>query len=1027
MMKHQFWRKAAAMLPTLLLSFCTMAQSHSVSGTITDEEQLPIPGANVVIKGTTVGTITGNDGKFTMQASDGDVLQISYIGYTTEEVAVNGSGPYNVSLVPDMVGLSEVVVVGYGTQRKEAVTGSVASMKGDVVREMPAANISQSLQGRVAGVEMQQTSSKPGATMQIRIRGTRSLNASNDPLVVLDGIPFAGSLSDINPNSIKSIDILKDASATAIYGSRGANGVILVTSTKGNLNQEATATYSGYVGLKTVFSKYPMMDGEKFKQMRQDADYTNKDGSLMEQEDDANTDWQDEMYANGLVTNHDLSIVGGTKSASYSFGGGYYKEESVLPGQNYSRLSARAAIDQKVGKYLRFGFTSSNNYSISNYSSLGIYSVLSASPLVSPTDKDGNLRRTIDMPEDQNSWLYTREAIENLIDDEKWVNKNKDYGTYNSFYGEISIPRIEGLKYRVNVGLNFKYSESGNFQAQGVFSGNTDSPSSASQSKSTTTNWAVENLLTYDKTFGKHTVNAVALYSAEKSEYYGSNISAKNLPSDYMLYYNIAQAPVEDLNFNPSYQGYSDSGLRSMMGRVMYSFDDRYMLTVAVRKDESSRLAKDNNAHTYPAISAGWNVAKEGFMNSFDYLSTLKLRVGYGETSNQSVDPYKTLGLLSTRATNLGDAQVYAYYVSELPNPELGWEYSKTMNYGVDFGFFDGRLTGSFEYYVQKTHDVLLRVNLPATTGVSSIMSNIGKTENKGFELNLNGTILDDFNGLTWEAGFNMYGNKNKLVALASGVKEDKGNWWFVGHPIDVIYDYEKVGLLQEEDADVMAIEEPSAEPGDIRVKYTGEFDENGLPVRQINEDDRQSMDMNPKVQGGFNTRLSWKGFDLNVIGAYKVGGKLICSLYAANGYLNMLTGRRNNVDVDYWTPENTGAKYPKPGGLRSGDNPKYGNSLGYFSASYCKIRTITHGYNLEKNNWGWMEDAGIQRIRIYGTIQNPFVIASKFHKETGLDPETNSYGNENMASGAYQRRLLTIGTNTPQTRSFLVGLNVTF
>lgn len=1027
MMKHQLWKRVATALPALLFSFCTMAQTHSVSGTITDEGQLPIPGASIVIKGTTTGTITASDGSFKMQAADGDVLEISYIGYTSEEVTVNGNTPINISLAPDMVGLSEVVVVGYGTQRKEAVTGSVATMKGDVVREMPAANISQSLQGRVAGVEMQQTSSKPGAEMQIRIRGTRSLNASNDPLVVLDGIPFAGSLGDINPNSIKSIDILKDASATAIYGSRGANGVILVTSNKGNLNQDATVTYSGYVGTKTVFSKYPMMNAEQFKKMREVADYTQKEGSLMEQTDNADTDWQDEFYDNGFVTNHDLSIVGGTKSAAYSFGGAYYKEESVLPGQDYSRLSARASIDQKIGNYLRFGFTSSNNYTISNGSGLGLYSVLTASPLISPKDENGELRRTFDMPEDPNQWMYTRETIENIVDNELWVNKSTNYGTYNSFYGEIAAPFVEGLKYRVNVGLNFKYSESGNFQAQGIFSGNADSPSTASQSKGTTYNWAVENLLTYDKTFGKHTINAVGLFSAEKSVNYSSYISAKNIPSDYMLYFNIAQAPAEDLNFNPSSQGYSDSGLRSLMGRVMYSYDDRYMLSVAVRKDESSRLAKDNNAHTYPAVSVGWNIAKEGFMNNFSWLNNMKLRVGYGETSNQSVNPYKTLGLLSQRATNLGDAQVYAYYVSELPNPELGWEYSKTMNYGVDFGFLDNRISGSFEYYVQNTHDVLLAVSLPATTGVSSIMNNIGKTQNKGFEFNLNGVILDNWNDLTWEAGFNMYSNKNELTALATGTKEDKANWWFVGHPINVIYDYEKVGIWQAEDADIMAIEEPQAEAGDIRVKYTGEFDANGLPVRQINEDDRQIMEVDPKLQGGFNTRLSWKGFDLNIIGAYKVGGKLICSLYAANGYLNMLTGRRNNVDVDYWTPENTDAKYPRPGGLRSGDNPKYGNSLGYFDASYCKIRTITLGYTFKKDSWDWMNTVGVQNIRLYGTIQNPFVIASKFHKETGLDPETNSYGNENMASGSYQRRLLTIGTSTPQTRSFLVGLNITF
>ncbi|MBR3567996.1 MAG: TonB-dependent receptor [Salinivirgaceae bacterium] len=995
-----------------------MAQTHVVSGTITDEEQLPIPGANVVIKGTTTGTITAGDGKFTMQASDGDVLQVSYIGYTTEEITVNGSGPYTVSLVPDMVGLSEVVVVGYGTQRKEAVTGSVASMKGDIVREMPAANITQSLQGRVAGVEMQQTSSKPGAEMQIRVRGTRSLNASNDPLVVLDGIPFAGSLSDINPNSIKSIDILKDASATAIYGSRGANGVIIVTSTKGNLNQDATATYSGYVGAKTVFSKYRMMNAEQLNKLREVYGYQ-YDNTVMES-GGADTDWQDELYETGIVTNHDLGIVGGTKTSAYSFGAGYYKEESVLPGQDFTRISARASIDQNVGKYLRFGFTSSNNYSIThgdNYR--GLYEVLTASPMVSTTDENGNSRRVIEMPEDK-VWMYTRKTIQNAIESEDWVNKNTNFGTYNNFYGEFISP-IEGLKYRINVGLSFKYSDAGTFVGKGVFSQNPESVNSASQSKSTTTNWAVEHLLTYDKTFGNHTVNAVALFSAEKQEYYRSNINATNLPNPYALYFDMAQAESSNKSIGQSYQDY---GLRSMMARVMYSYADRYMLSVALRSDESSRLAKGNNKHTYPAISVGWNIAKENFMSNVDYINTLKLRVGYGVTSNESVPPYETLGLVTTQPAQMGTKEVAAYKLSKLKNPELGWEYSETMNYGIDFGLFDSRLTGSFEYYVQKTKDVLLDVDLPSTAGVDRIMKNIGETENKGFEFNLNGIILDDFNGLTWEAGFNMYANKNKLIALSTGVTENKANWWFVGHPINVIYDYEMIGLWQEEDDELRAIQQPSSKIGDIRVK--GGYNEDGTP-RKIDEQDKQIIEVDPKFQGGFNTRLSYKGFDLNIIGAYRVGGKLICTLYNNNGYMNLLTGRRNNVDVDYWTPENTSAKYPNPAGAKDQQQPLYGSTLGYFDASYCKIRTITLGYDFNTEEQNWADNIGIKKIRVYGTVQNPFVIASKFHKETGLDPETNSRGNENQASGAYQSRLLTIGTNTPQTRSFIIGLNVTF
>ncbi len=1040
-MKHQLWRKAAAMLPTLLLSFCTMAQTHSVSGTITDEEQLPIPGANVVIKGTTTGTITAGDGKFTMEAKDGDVLQISYIGYTTEEVIVNGNGPYNLSLVPDMVGLSEVVVVGYGTQRKEAVTGSVASMKGDVIRELPGSNITQSLQGRIAGVDMQQTSTKPGATMQIRIRGTRSLNASNDPLVVLDGIPFAGSLSDIDPASIKSIDILKDASATAIYGSRGANGVILVTSTKGSIEQDATIVYSGYYGIKDVFAKYPMMNAKQFAEMRAFADrYTNSDLEQEGEDKGVDTDWQDLMYDKGMVTSHDLSVTGGTKSAAYSFGFGYYREEAVLPLQNFSRLSFRSAVDQKVGKYIKVGFTSSNNYSINNGNSIGIYGVLSASPLIDPYDENGNLRRTFKMNTTDESWTYVRESLEKADADGDFEDKNLAYGTYNSFYTEFSVPRITGLKYRMNAGLNLKYTQNGQYRGVGFNAINETTASSASLSKSLNLNWAVENLITYDRTIDKHTINAVGLLSFERSQNQSSSASASGIASKKFLYYNLGRLNDEgSVSVSPNGQSYSEYGLKSAMARLMYSYDDRYMLTVAVRNDKSSRLAPSKNSHTYPAVSVGWNVGREAFMDSFDWMNSLKLRVGYGQTSNQAVAPFKTLGALGSRPYNFGnDTYSTGYYVSELANPELGWEYSETMNYGIDFGFFN-RISGSFEYYVQNTNDVLLSVNLPSTSGVSRYMANIGKTQNKGWEFNVNATILDNYNGLTWEAGVNMYHNRNELVELASGAERDEGNFWFVGHPINSIFDYEYEGIWQEDDYNYKPdgaeksygeILEPTCEPGDIRVKYTGEFDENGMPTRKIDASDRTIQEMDPKLQGGFNTRLEYKGFDLTVIGAFQAGGKLISTLHASYGYLNMLSGRRNNVDVDYWTPENTGAKYPKPGGALQGDNPKYGSTLGYFNASYCKLRTITLGYNFKNNGISVLDEIGIKKIRVYATIQNPWVIASKFHKETGLDPETNSFGNENVAvtPGTYKANtVLTVGTNTPATRTYLVGLNITF
>ena len=415
-------------------------------------------------------------------------------------------------------------------------------------------------------------------------------------------------------------------------------------------------------------------------------------------------------------------------------------------------------------------------------------------------------------------------------------------------------------------------------------------------------------------------------------------------------------------------------------------------------------------------------------MKNIELIDLLKLRIGYGQTSNQAVEPYATLGTLETRPYNFGDAFATGYFVNGLPNDELGWEYSETFNYGLDFSILNTRLSGTVEYYITNTKDILLSVSLPTTSGSDNIVQNIGETQNKGVEINLNGTILDNFKGWTWDLGFNLYSNKNTLVALASGVEEDVSNWWFVGYPINVIYDYEYDGLWQEDEADIIDLYESGGQVGMIKVKYTGEYNDDGTPARRIGPDDRVPISIDPKFQGGFNTHVSYKGFDLSVVGAFKYGGVLLSTLHSASGYLDMLTGRRNNVDVDYWTPDNTGARYPSPYNMViSSDNPKYGSTLGYFDATYLKIRTITLGYNFDRIGWV-KNNAQISKLRIYFTAQNPFVLFSPFHSECGLDPESNSYADENAAvTTIYQDRLLTIGTNTPASRNYLIGINVTF
>lgn len=990
-------------------------QDINVTGTVTSSEDgAGVVGVTVLIKGTSTAAVTDIDGSYSITAPENSVLEFSSMGFATQEITVTSS-VIDVSLQPSEETLEQVVVIGYGTQRKEAVTGSVASIKGDAVRDVPSPNITQALQGRLAGVEINQTDSRPGAAMQIRIRGVRSLTGSNNPLIVLDGIPFSGSISDINSDDIKSVDVLKDASATAVYGSRGANGVILITTKKGATGQEAKFSYNTFFGVRNAM-EYPMMNGTELAALRDAAGIYPNDGP--DESRDVNTNWQDLYYKTGITQNHHLNVTGGTQKGNYSFSTTYYKDEGVVPLQDYERISLFGSLDQQIGNYVRIGFTTNSNYSVTN-NGTGLYGVLSQSPLASPYNEDGTYRRVIETTADQ-SWVNTRHSLESLGD--MYVNQTRAYATYNSAYGEVSIPWVEGLKYRLNLGGTLRASFYGYYEGAGVFDFNEATVSNANINQSLTTSWTAENILSYDRTFGKHNVSALALYSAQEDKYNSSAFSTTQIAADAFQFYNLGRTD-QPVVADPNNQGYSVTALTSYMGRVMYGYDNRYMFNASYRTDGSSRLAPGNKYHSYSAVSAGWNLANESFMEGVKGVSQLKLRVGYGQNANQAINPYKTLGALASRPYNFADVFTTGYYVSEAPSPDLGWEYTKGWNYAVDYGFFDNRLTGSIEYYNNKTSDVLVSVGLPGSSGLGSYTANAANTQNKGFEFTANGIIIDNPNGFNLQAGFNIYANQNEITSLSDGTDRNEGNAWFVGKPINVIYDYNRLGLWQEGDP-YLDILEPGGNVGMIKVEYTGEYNADGTPVRAIGAADRKVIDVNPDFQGGFNTSMSYKGFDLGIVGAFQSGGVLVSTLYGGGGYLNLLNGRRGNVDVDYWTPENTDARYPNPAGVRSGDNLKYASTLGYFDASYVKIRTLTLGYNFTQD---FIKKAGFERVRLYATLQNALILYSPFHKETGSDPEPNSYGDQNQAVSGYQSRILVVGTNAPNTRNFVFGLNVTF
>ena len=1027
------WSRTFLLL-SVLCFFAVLAQAQTVKGVVKDQNGDAVIGATVKVLGSRGGTVTDSKGQYSIEAPSGSILSVSYIGYLTKQIRLRGENTVDIVLMEDNTTLKDIVVIGYGTQRKESVTGSVANVSAEKLMENPSSNITQALQNRIAGVDMQQTNSQPGAEMRIRIRGQRSLTASNDPLIVLDGIPFLGQLSDINPSDIKSLDILKDASATAIYGSRGANGVIMVTTNKGSLDTPAKVTYNGYVNFKTLFNKFPMMEGEKYVQMRKLAGkYTNG----LDERDDVNTDWQDLFFENGVSHSHDITVSGGTQSGTYSFGGSYNHDEGVIPTQMFDRFTLRANIEQKIGNFVRVGLSSTNTYNTKEGTQLGVYNALNMSPITDPYNADGSLKRVVHLGSDD-IFVLTKDVIK--ANEEQWRQDTNTLATYNSLFGEIECPWLQGLKYRVNLGLNYRGTQIGGFTGKGFNSVNEKELSSASMQNQTYKNYAVENVLSFDRTFNdKHQLNLVGMFSAEQTRYTQTHMSGRNVP-DYFQYYNIGAA-TQDVTVNPDWNKYWQAGLLSWMGRVMYSYDNRYMISAAVRADASSRLASGHQWHTYPALSLGWNIAREKFMENLNWIDNLKIRVGYGQTANQAIDAYTTLGSLGTTKYNFGPTgYATGYYPNALANKELGWEYSETYNYVLDFSFFNGRLSGTLEYYTMQTKDVLNKVNLPSTGGVSSYTANIGKTENKGFEASLNGIILDKKNGWTWEAGVNISLNRNKLVKLASGEGgRDEGNGWFEGYPIDVLYDYEKVGLWNTDDPDWQYFEimEPGGNEGMIKVnggRYTqAELEAGTIPEgknvgdpRAVGPQDRQIISLEPDFVGGFNTRIAYKNIDLNIIGAFQCGGKLISTLYGGSGYLNLLTGRRGNVDVDYWTPENKGAEFPRPGGIQSGDNQKYASTLGLFDGGYLKIRNITLGYNFSGE---WMKKVGISTLRLYAAVQNPFIISSSYYSMSGLDPEPNSLSNQGQfhATQIGGHALPVVGTNAPCTRNYLIGLNLSF
>ncbi|MGI9545472.1 MAG: SusC/RagA family TonB-linked outer membrane protein, partial [Cyclobacteriaceae bacterium] len=687
-----------------------------VSGTVTEAETGdPVPGVNVLVKGTTTGTVTDVEGKFNIEVDQGATLVFSSVGFRTTEVVVGSSSVINVNLESDVTALSEVVVVGYGTQEKRDVTAAIGSVDADRIKAIPVSSSIEAIQGQIAGVDISSAGGRPGQSPQVRIRGRRSISASNDPLYVIDGIPQTSSsplsnpISDINPQDIESIEVLKDAAGTAVYGSRGANGVILITTKRGRVGK-TQVTYDGYYGVSSLTNSVDMMNGEEFAALKRESRRMDAagnaawDGTIPTDEeifDDPvelesialgrSQDYQDLVLEDGYQTNHQLSVSGGSEQTQFNISLGYFEDQGIIKSMDYSRITSRINVDHKISDRFKAGVSATAAFSIQNWgSNATMGEAVANNPLGLPRDEEGNLRF---LP--TNDGIRTNplnELVPGAYEDERRVNR-----IFIPLYLEANI--IEGLKYRLNFGPDLRYERRGEFRGA-LTNDNRGGPADAEIENRSDVGYTVENIITYDKSIGEdHKLGVTLLQSVQslRTERHKSEVA--NLPYESQLFYNIGTAEVKG-NLN---SGLEEWKLASFMGRVNYSFADKYLFQATLRADGSSRLAPGNKWEYFPGISAGWRIIDEDFMADVGFLSELKLRASYGSVGNTSVDPYQTAGRLRRTTYAFDENPAFGYGLSEIPNENLKWEVSSTIDVGIDFGLFDGRLSGSFDWYRTNT------------------------------------------------------------------------------------------------------------------------------------------------------------------------------------------------------------------------------------------------------------------------------------------------------------------------------------
>ncbi len=1096
---HQSIRRAF-LSKILLFSLLVMiplfvfSQTKTITGNIVDAKGEPIIGATIMVIGTTIGTVSDMDGNFRLSnVPENGILQISFIGYATQEIPVADKTHINVVLQEEVTTLEELIVVGYGVQKKSDLTGSLSRITEKDIKERPIQNPLQALQGKAPGIDVT-TAYRPGQLGQIRIRGNRSITASNDPLYVVDGIPLvSGSMADINPNDIASIEVLKDASATAIYGSRAANGVVLIQTKKGvtgkvSINYDGTVTFnqihsltdwmgagetldwqrSGYLNGGTYggnFGTAPDMErdlilfmgnqsymrrilatayqlDEQGNQVLRPATAEEKAMGYADRVPVYNSanlfdqHWPDLVTRTGLTNNHQLSLSSGSEKSKLYMSLAFLNQESPMIDQDYQRYTANINGEVNPLKWLKMGTSLLANYSIQNYGMIdnsgnttakdSYGQALNMMPYAPAYDENGNLLKP--------GSGFGPSGDNVLVNIENAKNERRAYSILSNTFGEIDL--TSWLKYRINLGAQFRHNRNGSFYDKDYTNPIGSKPPASEpmtgyDRNETSFSWVLENLLYINKEWSNiHTLNITLLQSAQKARNENLWVRSQGLLYSSAQWYSLAANSVgKPHGYN---SGFSETALASYMGRINYSLMNKYLFTATGRWDGASQLAEGNKWDFFPSLAVAWKMEEESFLRNIAWINQMKIRFGWGVTGNSAVSPYSTKGSLLSANQVFNNKEVPGAKAAVMPNYSLGWEKTSQINVGLDFGFLNNRISGSFEYYNSNTSDLLLNRSIPAILGYVNILANVGKTQNTGVEITLSGVPVQtrDF---SWQVDLNWGTNKEKIVELAQGKQDDKANGWFIGQPIQVFRDYKYDRLWQNTDADkrlmdiYKAVGQLTYIPGQTKVVdqqpmievaegtegsktytlSTGErvtLMDNGFG--KINDDDAVILGSNrPKWVGGITNTLTYKNWQFNFFIHARIG----------NLYYGLLQTYGRRVEKDVWSPTNPDGKYPQPTTQSFSNHQEV---INYAKGNMITVRNIALSYTFSNE---MLKRFNLSNLQIYGQILNPFIFGGEL-VNVGINPDdVTGWQTKSEAQMGGQTN------NTALMRSYAIGLRIGF